>query len=384
VSRARRGRERLHHLGAALPRHEHARLHGAALDGVRREHRERGADHAFDAGVEHVGQVQRDALAAELEDDALEGRRRLGRDRPPDGRRPGERHRVDARVGGQDHRAVAPRLDDDVQHPRRQARLLRGLAKHRRLERRERARAEHDRASREEGRHGLPHVRDEREVVRRDRGDHPRGLEPPDRQADRGTHEVAGQRHLVVLPLRQPLVQVGQFPDARQGHPDLRCLGDAARTARLRDHRLHQDSAASLECLAEAADGCDALRRVKPGPRPVVEGAPGGRDRRPDLPGRGRLDRGHGLAGGRRLDQDRVALAGDPGAVHERLAGGDQIAHRVTGRGSRRRPARSRRSCWRTGRKPGTARRSRSPPVCWRVRSGQTNPTTRSPLACAA
>ena len=94
-------------LVVAVPRHHQPGGDRAPLAGVDAGGEGGGAGHRG-----HVGVVERDGrgLAAELEEDPLQGGRGGGHDRPAGRGRAGERHHVDPRVGGQ-HRGdlVGPR-----------------------------------------------------------------------------------------------------------------------------------------------------------------------------------------------------------------------------------------------------------------------------------
>ena len=243
--------------------------------------------------------MQRNALAAELEDDALQRGCRLRCDGPSDGRGPGEGNDVNVSIHRELHRAFAAPLDHDVQHSPRQAGFLCRLAEDRRLKGRQWTRSEHYGAAGQQRRNHFPHVGDEGEVVRRDGRDDAHCLVTPDRQPDRSTHEMLAQRDLVVLPFRQSCVEIGQLPDARQRHADLSEFGDRSGATGLCDDRLDEQLASRLEGICQPPDRTHPFLASEPWPGPLVEGVPGGGDRAAHLLDGGALDRRNDVSRGR-------------------------------------------------------------------------------------
>ena len=244
---------------------EHGALVAGVADRDQRAHRVQallvGVEQPFgqqDAGVQHtalaavrehlpeadgagvvlgdVAQHDRRALAAELQLDPLHGARGRGHDPPPGGGRAGEGDHVDHGVRRQlvAHLAVP---GDDVEHAGWDSGFGGGLGDHHGVERRPGVRLEDHRAADGERRCHLHHVEHEREVERRDGGDHADGL----------AHECAARhsggpagRHVVLDPGEGVLGDGG----VRAQHPDrpgpLHAVGEEARRPGLGDDQLPQ------------------------------------------------------------------------------------------------------------------------------------------------
>ena len=128
----------------------------------------------FEVGVLHD---QQGRLAAELEADGGEVRRRRGGDEPGGGHRAGEADPVDPRVG---HEGGAGRLAhavDDVEDPGRDPDVERHLAEQRQAERRPLRRLDHHRVARRQGRPDLPGAEHQGGVPGDDQGRHPGRVE---------------------------------------------------------------------------------------------------------------------------------------------------------------------------------------------------------------
>ncbi len=245
----------------------------------------------------------------------------------PTVRRAGERHHVDRAVRAQEHAALVARLGYDVEDAGRQVGLLGRLAQHGGLQRRERAGAQYHRAAGQEGRHDLPDVGDEREVVGGDGGDHAGRFEATDGQPHTRADEVVPQRHLVVLPGRHPAVEIAELTDAFERHAHLCHLGDAARAAGLCDDGLDQQVAAGVERVAEPVQGRNAVRRRQRGPGAVVKRVARRQNGRFRL-GRGRrFHDGDNFLGGGRRHRELASLSGHPLTFDERSTCCDEVGH---------------------------------------------------------
>ena len=117
-----------------------------------------------------IGADDHRRLAAEFEDDPLQGRCRLGRDGRADGVGPRERHQVDF---GSRRQLVTDRRvpGHDVDDAAWQLRLGRGFGDDHCSERCERGGLEHDGVAGREHRSEFHHVQEERKVVGGDGGD---------------------------------------------------------------------------------------------------------------------------------------------------------------------------------------------------------------------
>ena len=174
--------------------------------------------HAF---VGCLGQVDRGRLAAELEVHLLHRRSGLRHDLAADLRGAGERDHVDGRVRRDQLAAFDRLVDHDVEHARRQARGLGRFAEQHRRQRRQRARPQHERATRHQRRQRLPHVQVEGEVVGRDRAHHTDRLVHVHAHGDVAGRSVPGRRDRVVLLLRELEVEVGNGAGVIQRRADL-------------------------------------------------------------------------------------------------------------------------------------------------------------------
>ena len=291
------------------------------------EHRERTADRLGRPVGDRVGQVQLDALAAQLQDQPLHPGRGLRGDGASHRGGSGEAHEVDVGMGREALGAGRALLDHDVEHAGRQPGLVGGLAEDDGLERGLRARPEHDAAAGHERGHDLPEVGRQREVGRRDRADHAYRLVSPGREPDRVARQVLAHRHLVVLPVGKGPGEVDEVAPTAEAHADLDHLGEPAGRARLRDHRLQEHVLARVERVGEAVHDRGALVARRTCPRTVVERASRRRDRGVDLLHRRGLDLGHRLLGGRIDDGERPGVAGDERTIDVRATAGDEIAH---------------------------------------------------------
>ena len=216
-------------------------------------------------------------LAAQLEDEALQGRRRLRRDRGADGIRPREGHQVHAGVRGEevtDGRATG----DDVDDAGRKVRLGDGLGDGERGQRRVRRGLQHDGVPGAERRPELHDVEEEREVVGGDRGDHADRL-PPDHPAPEPPAAVAALRHARrrrhELGARR---DVGPVRQLLERETDLVARGGRPGRAHLGDDEIGELRLAPGERLVQPPEVRRPLDAGHPPPRPVVDRSAGRAD----------------------------------------------------------------------------------------------------------
>ncbi len=177
-----------------------------------------------------VGEHDVRALAAQLERDALDRRRRARRDRAPDLGRAGEGDLGHVGVVDEALAALAARPGDDLDHALGQAGLERELGEAQGGERRQLGRLEHHRVAGRQRRAHLPRGDGQREVPRHDEPDHAERLahgEPqPARHRDGVAQQALGRRGVVAE-------GVGHHP-----HLAARVADRLAGVARLEDREL--------------------------------------------------------------------------------------------------------------------------------------------------
>ena len=275
---------------------------GAALPGVggHGEHHRRDDPLEVGVGGDDVGR-----LAAELEHDLLQRRRGLRVHQPADRVRAGEADDVHPRVGGQrlPGRRVA---GDDVEHPRRQPRLVGHLAEDERLERGGGGGLEHHRAPGGQGRRELEDVEEQREVVGGDQRGHAVGLAADDAPGQGRPHR---RRHRL---LERELQQdpLGHVPEVQQRDVDLEGVGQRPGRPGLAHGQFLELAGPALHRVRHPEHDRGPLAGAEVRPRALVEGPPGG-GHGPVHVARGAVgDRADDLLG-RRVEhgEDRVALA---------------------------------------------------------------------------
>ncbi|CDP84015.1 hypothetical protein BN975_01269 [Mycolicibacterium farcinogenes] len=173
----RHGTERHRHIGDGLVEqaavHQHPGVGGTGLPGVHACPDSPGDDVAGLGVIEH----DHGRLAPEFEEGALHGVGAYPHQMPTDGRRPGERHHVDSRIGAQLSGYLIGRRRHDVDDTRRHIGALRDQASQAsRIPRRVRIRFEHNGIACGQRRPQLVEDHLDRKVRRGDRGDHPYGF----------------------------------------------------------------------------------------------------------------------------------------------------------------------------------------------------------------
>ena len=143
-----------------------------------------------------VGEDDVRALAAQLERDALDRRRRARRDRAPDLGRAGEGDLGHVGVVDEPLAALAARAGDDLDDALGQPGLERELGEAQRGQRRQLGRLEHHRVAGRQRRAHLPRGDRQREVPRHDQPDHAERLAHGERRRRRppGSCRPAGAR----------------------------------------------------------------------------------------------------------------------------------------------------------------------------------------------
>ena len=205
---------------------------------------------AVGSAVHEVGVVEHDVgrLPAQLEEHLLQRGRTRRHDAPTGGGRARERHHVDPGVARQDLTELVIGRRDDVDDPIRDVGLVRDqLAEHRPRPRRVGRRLQHDRVPGRERRTELGHVEVEREVPRRDRGDHTDRLPPDEAAVDRAHPLTVG--HAVFVLVRSRLLR--PVADVAQRYLDLHDVRQRDRAPRLLDHRAAQLLARAVQRVGE-------------------------------------------------------------------------------------------------------------------------------------
>ena len=278
------------------PRHARlARVHEALADA--RPHR-----------LLEVGVVEDDVgrLPSELEHHPLEVARGQGRHPAAGGRRAGERHQVDPRVGDQRLPHPTP-AGDDVEHARRQSHLVGRVGQDEGGEGGQLRRLEDDGAAGGEGGRHLLHRLEEGVVPRGDGGDH----------ADRLPHD---QREPDLLLEREGAGHVGVGRHDHQRAADLNQRGEGERAADLLRHQQPDLRQAGDEEVVHPLDELGPV--VDRGRGPPVEGGAGGGHGPVDVGRRPVGDVAERLLGGRvdKLDGGRSRRAHPVAAEEEVVA----------------------------------------------------------------
>ncbi len=226
----------------------------------------------------------------------------------------GERHHVDAGVGGDglpDHRAGARH---EVEHTGRQPDLVDDLGEDEGVERRDLAGLEHHRAARGQRRCDLGHDLVQRVVPGGDAADDADGL---------AHHQGVAQPLLE----GERVEQAGVVAGVHGGQPGLDELGHLDGHPHLTGDDLGQLAAAGRQGFGQGLEVTAAFGHR--GGRPGIERGPGGRHGPVYVVGRPLGDGAHHLLGGGVDDLD-CALTGavDPGTVDEEpVVGADGCAH---------------------------------------------------------
>ena len=246
--------------------HEQPRPGQADLAGVAEDRLDRPVD-----GVVDVGVLEDDvrALAAELERDRREVRRRRRHDVLAGGRAPGEGHPVDPVVTGERRARRCPVAVDDVEHAGREAGLDRQAAEQGHGCRGVLARLDDAGVAPRDRRRDLPRRHHQREVPRADRRD-------DTGRAELAVGVVAGV-HRVDLADGVALV-VGEEPEVPHRAGDV-VLGLQERLAHVRGVHRGQVVGALLHEVGEPVDRGGPLDAAHPRPGPLVEGAARALDR---------------------------------------------------------------------------------------------------------
>ena len=205
--------EHAHHLVEDVVVHrrvdEHPGRVAAALALMADVRPRRSGRHGVEVGI---GEHDVGRLAAEFEEQALHGVSGAAHDARADDVGTGERHHVDQRMR-RELLAGGRVAGDNVDHARREVRSLEHLGERERLERRVRRGLQHDGVAHRERGPELPEVEVQREVERRDRGDHAHGL-----LEDRARAGAPDRRQRFdVLERRGALGPVGEVGDAGGG-----------------------------------------------------------------------------------------------------------------------------------------------------------------------
>ena len=253
---------------------DHPRQRAACLPGVLEAFADAVLDRLLEVGVveDHVCR-----LAAKLERDALDARRRDFADATAGTRRAGEREHVDVGVRGERLADRRPVAGDEVEDPRRQADRVDDLGEHEGVERRDLARLDDHRAARGKRRRDLGRDLVERIVPWRDRADDTDRLTDDQRVADlRLPLELGEQRgERAEVDCGERGLDAGR---ELERHPDLPgdqlgdLVGALAQRGRdplqpggpLRDRRLRP----VIESLAGSGNRAVNVRRVALGDRP--------------------------------------------------------------------------------------------------------------------
>ena len=245
----------------------------------------------------HVGADDERVLAAHLEVHARHPRGAGRRHLLPGLDRARERHAGDALVVD-DRRAHVAGAGHQVHHAGGQVREA--LGQHQRRQRRELGRLRHDRVARGDRRRQLPGEQQQRVVPRHDAA----------HGADRLLHD---ERELGGLDRRdhaagEVAAHLGVVVEGRRGPADLVGVLDQ-RLAALERHHPRQLVGARAQPRGHLVQQLGALdgRERGPGREGLARGGHG----RVELLGRRQPDGGHGLLGGRVLDGERAAVAGD-------------------------------------------------------------------------